>query len=435
MNSFSVQIDTKNIRNKLLNYSKQFDTVFFYDSNAEHNTKSNLLYSSYDLLIGLGKNREIIFGQNESFEKLEQFHSTNKTWLFGYLSYDLKNETEDLQSNNNDYLELPTIAFVEPQLILALCGNELKISVLSNQHDSKIEASKIEAASELINQYIYSAVVAPQTSKQEYYHHFNALKAEIEYGNNYEINYCIAFNTKLQEDNYESLYVALNQISNAPFSAFVKVNNTVIVSASPERFLKKEGQKLISQPIKGTAKRGKTSEEDELLKHQLKHDKKERQENVMIVDLVRNDLSRTAARKSVQVEELFGIYSFKQVHQMISTVTCQLNDSQNYIKAIKNAFPMGSMTGAPKIKAMQLIEQHETMKRGLYSGALGYIDPQANFDFNVLIRTIIINTQNNKAQFCVGSAITHSAQAENEYQECLLKAKALFTVLGAQLPE
>jgi para-aminobenzoate synthetase component 1 len=150
----------------------------------------------------------------------------------------------------------------------------------------------------------------------------------------------------------------------------------------------------------------------------------------MIVDLVRNDLAHSSTTGSVEVNELFGIYSFKQVHQMISTVAANLNEESNYINAIKDAFPMGSMTGAPKIMAMKLIEQHEQMKRCLYSGALGYIDPENNFDFNVLIRSIIINTETNKAQFCVGSAITHKANAEDEYQECLLKSSALFKVLA-----
>jgi len=185
-----------------------------------------------------------------------------------------------------------------------------------------------------------------------------------------------------------------------------------------------------SQPIKGTARRGSTEKEDETLIQNLLANQKERSENVMITDLVRNDLSKHAARNSVHVDELFGIYSFKQVHQMISTVSATLKEEKDYIKVIRDAFPMGSMTGAPKIMAMKLIEHYEKMKRGLYSGALGYIDPNGNYDFNVLIRSIIINTTNNKAQFCVGSAITADANAQDEYNECLLKANAMMKVLG-----
>jgi para-aminobenzoate synthetase component 1 len=222
----------------------------------------------------------------------------------------------------------------------------------------------------------------------------------------------------------------LNEISNAPFSAFVKVNGAVIICASPERFIKKAGHQLVSQPIKGTAPRGSTPQEDAALKGGLLNNEKELSENVMITDLVRNDLSKHAARNTVKVDELFGIYSYTQVHQMISTVSAQLNNESDYINAIKDAFPMGSMTGAPKIMAMKLIEQHEQMKRGLYSGALGYIEPNNNYDFNVLIRSIFINSTNNKAQFCVGSAITSDANAEDEYRECLLKAAAMLKVLG-----
>jgi para-aminobenzoate synthetase component 1 len=289
---------------------------------------------------------------------------------------------------------------------------------------------QIIATLPLRNADLPASVINPNISAHEYIDAFTALQKEIAYGNIYEINYCMAFEATLSHAEYEALYLNLNEISRAPFSAFVKIDSTVIISASPERFIKKTGNKIISQPIKGTAKRGSTQKEDAILSQNLLTNQKERSENVMITDLVRNDLSKHAARNSVHVDELFGIYSFKQVHQMISTVSATLQEEINYIKVIRDAFPMGSMTGAPKIMAMKLIEQYEKMKRGLYSGALGYIDPNGNYDFNVLIRSIIINTTNNKAQFCVGSAITADANAQDEYNECLLKANAMIKVLG-----
>jgi len=206
------------------------------------------------------------------------------------------------------------------------------------------------------------------------------------------------------------------------------MEDNYIICASPERFLKKTGTRLISQPIKGTIKRGKTEAEDELLKQHLFNDKKERSENIMIVDLVRNDLSRSAKKGSVKVDELCGIYSFKQVHQMISTISAEIKDDIIFFEAIKNAFPMGSMTGAPKIKAMELIETLEDTKRGVYSGALGYISPSGDFDFNVVIRTILYSQQQQYLSFMVGSAITTNSIAEKEYEECLLKATAMFSV-------
>jgi para-aminobenzoate synthetase component 1 len=150
----------------------------------------------------------------------------------------------------------------------------------------------------------------------------------------------------------------------------------------------------------------------------------------MIVDLVRNDLSRTATKGSVEVEELCGIYTFKQVHQMISTVVSQVENTTSAVEIIKTTFPMGSMTGAPKISAMKIIEELEETKRGLYSGAIGYFSPEGDFDFNVVIRSILYNSKNQYLSFSVGSAITSEATAEGEYEECLLKAKAMFEVLN-----
>lgn len=430
MKQYKMHIELYEIRGKLLQFSKQFDTCFFYDSNAEVNNATPLSYRSYDILLALGKKQEINFKNGYVFNDLETFQNNNKTWLFGYLSYDLKNEIEVLYSSNNDALNLAEAEFVEPQIIISLNGNEITVTVLDTQFNANKIAEQISNIIPLTENELPSSLIKANTTESEYLKVFESLQKEIAYGNIYEINYCISFQSELKHHHYEALYLKLNEISKAPFSAFVKVNNCVVVSASPERFIKKAGNKIISQPIKGTAKRGFSNEADEELKTKLFNNQKERSENVMITDLVRNDLSKHAARNSVKVEELFGIYTFKQVHQMITTVSAVLNDESNYINAIKDAFPMGSMTGAPKIMAMKLIEQHEQMKRGLYSGALGYIDPNHNYDFNVLIRSIIINKTTNKAQFCVGSAITAKANAVDEYQECLLKANAMFKVLS-----
>ena len=203
-----------------------------------------------------------------------------------------------------------------------------------------------------------------------------------------------------------------------------------LICASPERYLQKNSNKLLSQPIKGTIKRSPEPVEDAQLKIDLKTSLKEQSENIMIVDLVRNDLSRIAKRGSVTVEELCTIYSYKQVHQMISSISCELKDNITFTEIIKSTFPMGSMTGAPKVSAMKLIEHYESSKRGLYSGTLGYINPEGDFDFNVVIRSILYNTKNKYASFMVGSAITDKSVAEAEYEECLLKAKAMFEVLS-----
>ena len=430
MKQLSIEIYPQEIRNKLLNYSQQFETCFFYDSNADVNSASPLSYRSYDLLLALGVNKTVHFKEGEHFNDLLEFQNAHHTWLFGYLSYDLKNEIEDLKSRNDDLLAQPLAQFVEPQIVITIKGNKMNVITIDEQLLPQIITATIQQQSVEINEIYPSSQIHHKTSKGSYIKAFEQFQQQIAYGNIYEVNYCIAFETEILHQNLIGLYSALNKISKAPFSAFVKVGNAVIISASPERFIKKEGNKLISQPIKGTAKRGQNTTEDEQQKNYLLHNAKERSENVMITDLVRNDLSKQAARNSVKVEELFGIYTFKQVHQMISTVTAKLNKESNFINAMKDAFPMGSMTGAPKIMAMKLIEQHEQMKRGLYSGTLGYIDPSNNYDFNVLIRSVIINKTTGKAQFCVGSAITAQANANDEYQECLLKANALFKVLS-----
>ena len=215
------------------------------------------------------------------------------------------------------------------------------------------------------------------------------------------------------------------KISPTPFSTFYKTDDKFLISATPERFIKKTRQTVISQPIKGTIKRDTNTEKDLQLINKLRNDKKELSENVMIVDLVRNDMSKFAKKGSVNVDELFEIYSFPQVHQMISTITAEVDETKNNIDIIKEMFPMGSMTGAPKIRAMKLIEEYEKSMRGLFSGAVGYFEPNGDFDFNVIIRSLFYNSSNNYLSFQVGSAITINSDAENEYQECLIKAKAI----------
>ena len=251
-------------------------------------------------------------------------------------------------------------------------------------------------------------------------------------GDIYEANFCMEFYAENAQIEPLEIYQKLNTISEPPFAAYFKNNFQYLLSASPERYLRKEGLKVISQPIKGTARRSFDLEQDEQLKSDLAQNEKERSENIMIVDLVRNDLSQTATKGSVQVEELCQIYTFKQVHQMISTIVSEVENTTSPIEILRTTFPMGSMTGAPKISAMQIIEELEETKRGLYSGAVGYFTPNGDFDFNVVIRSILYNSENQYLSFSVGSAITSQAIPENEYEECLLKAKAMFEVLQSK---
>ena len=251
-------------------------------------------------------------------------------------------------------------------------------------------------------------------------------------GDIYEANFCMEFFSENTTINPLEIFQKLNEISKPPLAVYFKNNKQFLLSASPERYLKKVGEQLISQPIKGTAKRFIDLIEDEKSKNKLSQDPKERAENIMITDLVRNDLSKTAQKGSVKVEELCGIYSFEQVHQMISTITSKLDTQYSAVEAIKTTFPMGSMTGTPKVSVMNIIEELEETKRGLYSGAVGYFTPTSDFDFNVVIRSILYNQEKEYVSFSVGSAITSGSIPENEYEECLLKAKAMLEVLSCR---
>jgi para-aminobenzoate synthetase component 1 len=272
--------------------------------------------------------------------------------------------------------------------------------------------------------------IEQRISKKEYKEKVTKVLDYIHRGDIYEANFCMEFYAEEAIINPLDTFEKLNLISKAPFAVFFKNQQQFFVSGSPERYLKKVGDQLLSQPIKGTAKRFRDSVADEKSKINLASDPKERSENIMITDLVRNDLSRTAQKGSVKVEELCQIYSFEQVHQMISTISSKLDSQYTVVDAIKSSFPMGSMTGTPKVSVMKIIEAIEETKRGLYSGAVGYFTPNNDFDFNVVIRSILYNQEQQYLSFSVGSAITSLSIPENEYEECLLKAKAMHEVLS-----
>ncbi|HAN18142.1 MAG: aminodeoxychorismate synthase component I [Bacteroidetes bacterium GWC2_33_15] len=426
----SLKIDIQDIhlfKQKLLTWGNSFDTFVFLDSNDFTKINKEFTYYEYDFLAGVNVNKDLTASEFNGFKKLTDFSNVND-WIFGYLTYDLKNETENLKSENIDELLFPATHFFVPGFVFT-CKSK-KIEIHFHENDSTIEDitklilaiqnTEISFSEDKTN----SLKLKSRFSKNEYISTVEKLKHHIQIGDIYEVNFCQEFYIESKINALETFF-KLKDISPTPFSCFYKLNNNYLICASPERFIKKTGTKVISQPIKGTIRRGKTEQEDILLKEKLLNDPKERAENVMIVDLVRNDLSRTAKKGTVNVEELFGIYSFKQVHQMISTVVSEVESTTNIVDIIKNAFPMGSMTGAPKIRAMQLIEQYEKTKRGLYSGTIGFITPEKDFDFNVVIRSILYNEAKNYVSFTVGGAITSLSEPEKEYDECMIKAKAI----------
>ena len=412
-------------KEQLLYWAQQFREVAFLDSNNYPQA-----YSSYDCMLAVDAFTLLQTDYHNAFEDLKQYQQTTKDWLFGYLSYDLKNDSERLQSNNFDGLDFPDLFFFQPKKIFLLKGNKLETRYLhlcddelqEDYHDITTIVPQQSTASD-------SVMVQARIDQKKYLEQVQKMQEYIHKGDIYEANFCMEFYAENATIEPLEKFQKLNAISQPPFAVFLKNNQQYLLSATPERYLRKEGEDLISQPIKGTAKRYEDPVADEKAKDDLASNPKERAENIMITDLVRNDLSRTAQKGSVQVEELCGIYSFMQVHQMISTITSKMDEKYAVIDVLRLTFPMGSMTGAPKISAMKIIEELEATKRGLYSGAVGYFTPEGDFDFNVVIRSILYNQKKQYLSFSVGSAITALSVPEQEYEECLLKAKAMKSVL------
>lgn len=412
-------------KKQLLLWSQQFREVTFMDSNQYEQD-----YSNYDWILAVDAFTAVKTDYFNAFEDLKQYQQTSRDWIFGYLSYDLKNDTENLSSANFDGLGFPDLFFFQPKKLFLAKGNQLEIRYLHFCEDEfETDWEEIKSVATDFETLKVDINIQQRISAEAYREKVSKMLEHIHHGDLYEANFCMEFYAEKAHIEPVETFIKLNEISKPPFAVFFKNNKQFLLSASPERYLKKEGDLLISQPIKGTAKRFSDPIEDENSKNKLATDAKERAENIMITDLVRNDLSHTAQKGSVQVPELCGIYSFLQVHQMISTITSKLDTQYTAVDALKHTFPMGSMTGAPKISVMKIIEELEETKRGLYSGAVGYFTPEGDFDFNVVIRSILYNQDNQYLSFSVGSAITSLSVPEKEYEECLLKAKAMFEVL------
>jgi len=412
----------------LINWAAQFREITFLNSN-----KFPQKYSSFDAVLAVDAFTAIKTDYSNAFQDLQQYQSQVKDWIFGYLSYDLKNDTEVLESTNFDGLEFPDLYFFQPKKLFFIRDNQLEISYLK-MCDDEIASDFEEIISFKLptNLAVSEVEIQQRIDEKSYLEKLTILLEHIQKGDCYEANFCMEFFAENANIEPIQLYKRLNSLSETPLSVYFKNDFHHVISASPERYLRKEHTKIISQPIKGTCKRSTDNQEDNKLKEQLQANEKERSENIMIVDLVRNDLSITATKGSVKVEELCEIYTFKQVHHLISTVVSEVEHTISPVEIIRTTFPMGSMTGAPKIAAMQLIETLESTKRGIYSGAIGYFSPLNDFDFNVVIRSVLYNSKNKYLSFSVGSAITSKAIPKQEYEECLLKAKAIFEVLNVK---
>jgi len=424
--TFSIE-HIKGFKQNLLSWSQQFETALWLDSNNYQQQ-----YSSFDSALALEEFTSIKTDYTNAFDKLKEYQTITKDYIFGYISYDVKNDVERLSSNNYDGLNFADLYFFQPQKLIFIKGKNIEFHYLKMVADeiesdfNTICATKITTIPSASDEKIK---IKLRIHKDEYYSKVNTILDHIKRGDLYEANFCQEFYAENASINPVEVYKHLNDISEPPFASFLKMDHQYALCASPERYLKKQGLKIISQPIKGTAKRLISAIDDDKIATDLSRDIKERAENVMIVDLVRNDLSKTAKIATVKVEELCKVYSFKQVHQMVSTVVSEIDTTTHPIETLRSTFPMGSMTGAPKVSAMKIIEKLEETKRGLYSGTIGYFTPENDFDFNVVIRSILYNEEKKYISYSVGGAITEKSIVEKEYEECLLKAKAMKYVL------
>ena len=402
----------------MLSWANRFGIFCFLDN---HRYQTD--YHSVECLLAVGSKSSFIANAGNALNGFQNFVNEKPRWLFGHLGYDLKKEIETVASTYKSRIGFPDIFFFEPKIVIRLSEKEMEIE--SDDDAGRIfeEIMQSDVAIVLQNDPVN---IQQRISKKEYIETIGQLKKHILRGDCYEINYCVEFFAEHAKVDPLLIYQKLSKTSPNPFSALYKIEDRWLICASPERFLKKEGNKILSQPIKGTSSRFlKDDKRDKKSKEELYASEKDRSENVMVVDLVRNDLARVCKEGTVKVDELFGIYSFPQVHQMISTVSGELKDNISFSEIIRSTFPMGSMTGAPKRRVMELIDQYERSGRGIFSGAVGYITPENDFDFNVVIRSIMYNASEKYLSFMAGSGITFYSDAEKEYEECLLKAEAM----------
>ena len=411
------------IKDKLLIWGAQYNTVAWLDSNS--NNKTNI-----EGFLAVDQISFITTDYQNAFEQLKFYIDKIQDYAFGYLGYDLKNDVEKLSSHNIDETGFPDLYFFQPKKLIEVQKDRVLfrypedlVDDIEKDWNAILTSKKEEVTKTPLD-------IQHRIDKKTYIKQVEKALNEIHKGEVYELNFCQEFYAKNANIHPVNTYLDLNAISQAPFATFLKLDDLFLLSASPERFLQKKQDTLVSEPIKGTARRRTLPEKDASQIELLQNNTKEIAENIMIVDLVRNDLSHIAQKGTVKVSELCKIYTFKQVHQMISTITCKIKPNIHIVDAIKACYPMGSMTGAPKIAAMKFIEDLEASKRGIYSGAVGYFTPDQNFDFNVVIRSIVYNQTKKYVSFSVGSAITAKANPEQEYDECLLKAKAMREVLS-----
>ena len=417
-------IDNPNVfKVQILHWINQFEVCTFLDTHAYTSP-----YAAIDCIAAVDPSSYISLEQVDPTALNAYLEAQKGNWIFAHFNYEYHNITKP--NNKTNFTGFPLAYLYTPAVIIELQDNKVTIESLHDNPQVIFDQILGLDFSEISQTQAFKSTITPLVDKATYLANIDKILGLIRRGDFYEINYCQGFETALTNAHPVNLYKALTALSPTPFACFYKSAANYLLCASPERFLQKKGNQLISQPIKGTIKRNLENDADDRLQLEtLQNSSKDKSENVMVVDLVRNDLSRICKQGSVEVSELFGIYSYPQVHQMISTITGKIGDNVSFSEILEATFPMGSMTGAPKKSVMETIDLLEPTKRGLYSGTVGYINPAGDFDFNVVIRSIFFNSNTGKANYQVGGGITIYSDPEKEYEECLLKASAIEKVL------
>lgn len=361
--------------------------------------------------------------------------SERADWLFGYLGYELNATTDNISPSPQQLFNTAPLRFFVPGIVIRVQNNIAMISVHEMACDTpenvfrKINDTPFETLTSAYNQ-SENIRLEPLISDYDYVNTVKKIQQHIIDGDIYELNYCQPFVARNTTIDPVAVFNRLCAVAKAPFSVLYRCGEQYLMCASPERFFSFDGKTMRSMPIKGTRKRGEDEASDKRLFADLESSEKDKAEHVMIVDLVRNDLTPLAETGSIQVTDLFGIYPFEQVWQMVSTVSARLRSDAKLSEALIRAFPMGSMTGAPKIRAMQLAAQYEPWQRGMYSGAFGYFDPDGRCDFNVIIRSLLYHTQTQLLAAYAGGAIVYDSIPEKELEECYVKLSGILRVLN-----
>ncbi|GAB3338215.1 anthranilate synthase component I family protein [Marivirga atlantica] len=415
-------LKNKTEKKLIVEWAQQFNYCLFFNPSDT----VDYPYSTFPNRLVFADEQIPINNQNV-FQSLKNRLNELNTELYGYLSYDIKEQTHQVIGKNTAQINWPNSVFFKPKAVIDFDDKNVQITS-QNAYDIKQEIELYLKNKQWTDDHNKIHSFKAFFDEDEYINTVKKLQNHILEGDIYEINFCINYEVSASYFNPLATFFKLSKHSPTPFASFLKCNSKYVLCASPERFIKFENDKIISQPIKGTAKRSSETKTDNQLKEELYSSEKERAENMMIVDLVRNDLAQSSIPGSVKVEELFGIYSFKYVHQMISTIASIPKPGTHVVDIIEKAFPMGSMTGAPKKRAIELIDHYENVKRSVFSGSIGYISNEV-FDFNVVIRSIYFDAKTLKLNFEVGSAITYDSDPEAEYAECQLKAEAIKNIL------